>query len=111
MLGGALALRRRAHLGVDALVRAYPRKVRFALDYFSTALLAAFSLAVMVCGGYLVCDKAVSTHSMTPGLETFNQAWFYAALPVAGALNFIYCIHAFFHPKPIGMDLDEDGDE
>ncbi len=111
LLGGALAVRRRAHLGVDALVQLYPRRVRFALDYFSTALLAVFSLGVMVWGGYQVCAKAVETHSMTPGLESFNRAWFYAALPIAGALNFIYCIHAFFHPKPIGLDSDEGGDE
>ncbi len=102
ILGSALALRYRSHLGVDALVRLYPPKVRFILDYISTTLIALFSLTVLVMGGYLVCYKAFSLGSKMPGFELLNRGWFYLVLIITGVLNLVYCIYHFTHPKPVG---------
>jgi len=107
ILGSALAFRHRAHLGVDALVRLYPPKVRLFFDYLSTALVGLFSLTVLVIGGYQVSYRAFSLGSKMPGLESLNRGWFYLVLIMTGLLNLIYCFYHFAHPKPVGA-LDEE---
>ncbi len=103
ILGSALALRMRSHLGVDALVRLYPPKVRLILDYISTALVGLFSLAVLLIGGYLVSARAFSLGSKMPGIENVNRGWFYLVLVITGALNLFYCIYHIRYPKPVGQ--------
>ena len=102
ILGSALALRRRAHLGVDALVRVYPRRARLALDRASTAVVGLFSLGVLVVGGAKVCQQAIATGSRMPGFEALNTAWFYSVLVVTGLLNLVYCFHHLRHPVAAG---------
>ncbi len=101
ILGSTLALRRRAHLGVDALVRYYPYKVRVVLDYISTTLVGLFSLFVLVIGGYLVCSRAFEMGSKMPGIQALNRGWFYIVLVLAGALNLAYCLHHLIYPRPV----------
>lgn len=103
ILGSALALRRRAHMGVDALVRLYPPRLQILLDRVSTALVAAFSLAVLVVGGYAVCARAFSSGSRMPGLDALNHGWFYLVLGITGALNLLYCAGQLVRPaRPEG---------
>lgn len=102
ILGSALAFRYRSHLGVDALVRVYPPRVRLWLDYASTALVGLFSLTVLLIGGYLVCSRSFSMGSKMPGFEFMNRGWFYLVLVITGALNLMYCVHHFLHPMPVG---------
>jgi TRAP-type C4-dicarboxylate transport system permease small subunit len=101
ILGSALAFRLRAHLGVDALVRLYPYRARLFLDYLMTALVGAFSLVVLVIGGYKVAQLAFSRGDLMPGIESVNRGWFYLVLVIAGVLNLIYCIYHFANPKPV----------
>lgn len=101
ILGSAYALRKREHLGVDAVVRLYPAPVRFWLDRLSTLLIALFSCAVLLVGGYLVVSGAFTRGFRMPGIEWLNQGWFYLVLVMTGALNLIYCIDHWFHPKPV----------
>ncbi|MBD3266392.1 TRAP transporter small permease subunit [bacterium] len=110
ILGSALAFRYRAHLGVDALVRVYPPKVRLVLDYVSTALVGLFSLLVLVVGGYQVCYRAFSMGSKMPGFEVLNRGWFYLVLVFAGLLNLIYCVYHAVYPKPVGQAEREEKD-
>jgi TRAP-type C4-dicarboxylate transport system permease small subunit len=107
ILGSSLALRYRAHLGVDALVRLYPPKIRLILDYVSTVLVGLFSLAVLLAGGYMVCERAFSLGSKMPGFEAFNRGWFYLVLVITGVLNLLYCVYHLMHPKPVsGVDAE-----
>lgn len=101
IFGSSLAFRTRSHMGVDALVRLYPPKARLVLDYLSTALVGLFSLCILLFGGYLVCYRAFSLGSKMPGFEFLNQGWFYLVLVITGALNLLYCIYHFLHPKPV----------
>ena len=107
ILGSALAFRMRSHLGVDALVRLYPPKVRLILDYISTALVGLFSLAVLAVGGYMVSARAFSFGSKMPGIENVNRGWFYLVLVITGALNLLYCIYHVRYPKPVGESESE----
>ncbi|MBI1389123.1 MAG: TRAP transporter small permease subunit [bacterium] len=109
ILGGALAYRQRAHLGVDALARLYPPRIRLWLDYLSTAVTAAFSLAVLVIGGWMVCARAFESGSRMPGMESFNRGWFYLVLPISGALMLVYCVHHWLHPQAAGGDDERGG--
>jgi C4-dicarboxylate transporter DctQ subunit len=103
ILGSALALRYRAHLGVDAVVRLYPPKVRLILDYISTALIALFSLLVLGVGGWQVAYRAFAMGSKMPGIEFMNRGWFYLVLLITGILNLIYCVYHFTHPKIVEL--------
>ena len=106
LLGSSLAYRHRAHLGVDALVRVYPRQVRVALDVLSTLAVMAFSVSVLVIGGGSVCSRAMRYDFRMPGFEQFNRAWFYAVLPLTGALLFLYSLDFLMHPRPAGEELE-----
>jgi TRAP-type C4-dicarboxylate transport system permease small subunit len=110
ILGSALAFRQRAHLGVDALVRVYPRKVRLVLDHVATLLVGVFSLLVLVVGGYLVAEKAFRGGWKMPGIEYLNRGWFYLVLILAGILTLVYCIDHFLHPVAAG-DADPAAEE
>jgi TRAP-type C4-dicarboxylate transport system permease small subunit len=110
ILGSAYALRRREHLGVDALVRLYPASVRFWLDRISTLLVALFSGSVLLVGGYLVVSGAFTRGFKMPGIEWLNQGWFYVVLVITGVLNLIYCIDQWVHPKPVeSWDAKDEG--
>lgn len=101
ILGSALAFRFRAHLGVDALVRYYPRRVQLILDHISTLLVATFSLTVLVIGGWLAAKPFFDSGALMPGLEWFNRGWFFLVLSIAGVLNLIYAVHHFLHPMAV----------
>jgi len=109
ILGSALAFRYRSHLGVDALVRLYPYKVRLILDYVSTILVGLFSLFVLVYGGYLVCEGAFSRGSKMPGIEAVNRGWFYLVLVITGVLNLFYCVYHIKYPNPVGVTVEQEG--
>lgn len=104
LLGSSLAYRHRAHLGVDAIVRLYPARVRKALEAVSTVLVAIFSLGVLLVGGGMVCARSVNYDFRMPGLEEFNRAWFYAVLPLSGALTLLYAINFLLHPGRAAAD-------
>ncbi len=110
ILGSAYALRLRAHLGVDAVVRLYPESVRYWLEKASTILLALFSLFVLVIGGFNVVYGAFERGFKMPGIEWLNQGWFYLVLVITGVLNLLYCVHHWVHPQPVeGWQSDEGG--
>lgn len=106
ILGSALAFRMRAHLGVDALVRVYPPKARLFLDHLSTALVGAFSLVILVVGGWMAFRKGLG--SDMPGLAMLDQGWFYLVLVITGLLNLLYCVYHFVHPRPVAVTDSEE---
>lgn len=106
ILGGALAWRRRAHLGVDVFVRLFPARIRLFMDYLSSVLVAAFSATVLLYGGWLVCYNAIRFGSKMPGFEQINRAWLYSVLPLTGVLCLIYCLYHILHPEPVGPFSD-----
>jgi TRAP-type C4-dicarboxylate transport system permease small subunit len=99
ILGSALALSLRAHLGVDALVRMYPRKLQVIMDRISMILVGAFSGFILLWGGWLLCQRSLASGSKMPGLGSMNMAWFYSVLVITGVLNLLYCINHLIHPK------------
>lgn len=105
LLGGSVALHRGAHLGVDALVRVYPARLRLWLERASMGLVMAFSGLVLFAGGILVCRSAIASGTRMAGIEAFNQAWFYSVLVISGLLNLVFGAHRL--ARPLGDGADE----
>lgn len=84
-LGGALAWRRRAHYHVDLAPAGRPR-VSAALDLLGLAAALAVGLLLLVHGWRLAALRARADVASL-GL---SEAWFYAALPVSGALLLVF---------------------
>lgn len=107
LLGTPLAFRHRAHLGVDALVRMYPRRVQLALDIVSTLLVAFFSAVVLVWGGWRTTSSVFASGTAMVGLEFLNRGWFYTVLFIAGGLNLLYAVHHLLHPVDFESESEE----
>lgn len=91
LLGASVALRLRAHLGIDVFVKKLPEKARAVTDVFGYAAVAAFSIAVlMIGGGQLV--REVWVHGQTSPALNLPMAWVYAALPVSGFFLTLYSL-------------------
>ena len=102
ILGSALALKERAHLGVDALVRLYSKRGKIIIEYFSIILVMLFSVAVFMVGGWMVCQRSIQGGWTMPGFPDWNRAWFYSVLPITGTLILIYSVWLLRHPRPAG---------
>ncbi len=92
LLGSSVAVKHRAHLGVDVLTRAYPPRVAVWVDRISIVIIALFSLVVCVYGGWAICAAAIKRGSVMPGFENVNRAWFYSVLVIGGLANTVYCV-------------------
>lgn len=87
-IGGYLALRKGAHLKVDILVDKLPRVPRSLLYLMSQSIIAVIGWIVAIHGSRQVFTFA---DQLTTVLE-ISTVWYYAALPIAGALMLIDCL-------------------
>ena len=87
-LGAAVAVRRGMHFRMRLVVdRLGPGAARFA-DHLVTLATVAFG-GVLVAGGYGIYP--IAQRQVTDALE-ISMLWFYAALPVGGALIIFYAL-------------------
>ena len=99
-LGAAVAVRRGLHFRLQLLVDRLPSGLRRGADTLATVVVVAFS-AVLVGGGVSIAP--IAHRQMTDALE-ISMLWFYAALPVGGALMAVYAVPALWRrsPRPAG---------
>ena len=91
LLGAAVALKRKAHLGMDYFVERLtpqPRRYVEAFAYFSTGL---FSLSVMMVGGLNLVARKLHLQETSPALG-LDLGYVYLALPISGFFLTIYSI-------------------
>lgn len=86
--GGYLALRKSAHLKVDILIKRLPRISRGVLYLANQGIISVIALIIAYHGARQVFTFA---DQLTNVLEV-STAWYYAALPIAGALMFAECV-------------------
>ena len=87
-LGAALAVKRGMHFRMRLIVdRLGPSAARFA-EHLVTLATVAFG-GVLVVGGYGIYP--IAQRQVTDALE-ISMLWFYAALPVGGALIIFYAL-------------------
>jgi len=80
-LASSIAFRKGAHMGLDIVVKAVPRKVQIAIQVFAHVLIITF-LAVLTVWGF-IHSYAVRLQ-ISPVVFDLSMSWFYLALPVGG---------------------------
>ncbi len=83
LLGAAVALNRRAHLGVDYFVSRLPLRARVLAEVIVYFCIAAFSSLVMVVGGIDLVASMLELGQESPALRV-KMGYVYLAVPVGG---------------------------
>lgn len=91
LVGSSVALKRKAHLGIDYFVAQLPRRGRVGTELFGYVVVAIFSALVLVIGGGRVVLHVWNTGQQSPALEI--PMWtVYGALPVSGCFLTLYSL-------------------
>jgi TRAP-type C4-dicarboxylate transport system permease small subunit len=83
LLGACVALNRNAHLGIDYVVAKLPPAARRTLAMLSCALVALFSISVLILGGSLLVVRILQLQQVSPALG-WPMGYVYLALPISG---------------------------
>jgi TRAP-type C4-dicarboxylate transport system permease small subunit len=91
LLGAAVALNYRAHLGIDYFVGKLPEKKRLMTESFVYLMVTLFSLLVMVFGGFRLVGITFMLGQVSPALS-LPMGYVYLSIPVSGIFLSIYSI-------------------
>ncbi len=94
LLGSSVALNRGAHLGIDYLVMKLSPKKYLLASLFAFAVVALFSLLVMVVGGTQLVSRTLITKQVSPALQ-LKMGYVYLAIPISGFFLVIYSVELF----------------
>lgn len=89
LLGGAVALNRGAHLGIDYFVGKLPDKIRLCTEIFVFLCIVLFSLFVMVIGGISLVLRTLELGQISPAWN-FKIGYVYLAIPISGFFLVLY---------------------
>ena len=93
LLGAALVSREDRHLGLDVIVRSWPKEVQRWGQAFVYLCILAFAGTIMAWGGFQLVEQRFASGQMLPALG-ISKAWFYLALPVSGGLVSLFAIES-----------------
>ena len=94
LLGAAWVLREGAHPGLDLLYRQLGPGLRRGADALGAALIALFSVVVLVYGGLRLVFMTQELGQRTAALD-WPMAGVYSVVPVAGALLALFALESF----------------
>ncbi len=105
VLGGAFALRTRAHLGIDLITQRVGEKgrKRIQITVYSTVILFAFF--VMVIGGIRLVNITFSLNQISAAMG-IRMGYIYTVLPLSGILMIVYSLLLLFD----GSDAQAEGE-
>lgn len=83
-IGSGLAVKKCAHIGIEAFVQILPEKARYYEDRLVDLIGIAFAVVIFVVGVDFL-GKLIDSNQLSPALR-INIAWAYAAVPVGCAL-------------------------
>lgn len=89
LLGGALAFRTKAHLGVDYFVNQLHPDARRVTAVVAHLVVLFFAGAVLLFGGAIVVREALALEQTTPALG-WKMGYVYLALPISGFFVVLY---------------------
>lgn len=100
VLSAALAIRRRAHIRMDAFDRFLPKPVILFLDILADVCVLALAVVMLTVGWqYATGLGAKGTYVSMPWLSRF---WMYAPVPLAGVAMIIFELESLYnHVKEI----------
>ena len=90
LFGSALVFGERGHIAVDFAVKKLPEKVKIAIAALVQLSILAFTVLVLIWGGFRVVDLAWEQN--LTGLPT-NVGPLYLALPISGILIAFYTVY------------------
>jgi len=93
LLGASVAFGAKAHLGVDYFVGKLHPQAQKIVAVVVNILVAAFALAAMVYGGYILVSETLAKAQITPALQ-IKMGYVYLAVPICGVFIVIFCIEA-----------------
>jgi TRAP-type C4-dicarboxylate transport system permease small subunit len=91
LLGGALAFRTKAHLGVDYFVNRLHPDARKLTAVVADLVVLFFAGAVLLLGGTSVVREALALEQTTPALG-WKMGYVYLALPISGFFVVLYTV-------------------
>ena len=91
LLGSAVALNRRAHLGIDYFVGKLPQIARAFTEIFVFLVIAIFSISVLIIGGIRLVSITLMQNQISPALG-IKVGFVYVAVPLAGLFITIYSV-------------------
>lgn len=94
LLGAAVALSKKEHLGIDYFVRKLPEKKRLYSELFIYAMVSFFSVGIMLLGGIQLVGITLARGQLSPALK-IPMGYVYLAVPIAGFFLLIYSIEFF----------------
>ena len=91
LLGGAVAFRSKAHLGVDYFVNHLHPDARKVTAVVAHGVVLFFAGAVLMLGGASVVSEALALEQTTPALG-WKMGYVYLALPISGFFVALYTV-------------------
>jgi len=91
LLGGAVALNRGAHLGIDYFVGKLALRTRVCTEIFAFACVALFSILAMMVGGAGLVYRTLQLNQVSPALG-LPMGYVYLAVPISGFFLALYAI-------------------
>jgi len=91
LLGGAVALNRGAHLGIDYFVGKLPYRARVATEVLVFLCVAVFAFFVMVVGGIDLVRSMLVLGEESPSLR-LKIGYVFLAVPISGFFLTLYAI-------------------
>ena len=89
LLGAAVAVNYKAHLGIDFFVLRLPGRLRFGVEMAVYLLVALFATVIMIVGGLELVQKTLVTNQVSPALN-WKMGYVYLCLPVSGFFIAVY---------------------
>ena len=100
LLGAAVALRERAHLGINYLTAGMRPQAQHTAEVFALASTALFCVLVLIYGGTSLVVRTVALNQLSPALG-IHMGYVYLALPISGFFMTGYSLRrlaaCFFH--------------
>jgi len=91
LLGGAVAFRTKAHLGVDYFANQLHPDARKLTAVVAHLVVLFFAVAVLLLGGASVVREALALEQTTPALG-WKMGYVYLALPISGFFMALYTV-------------------
>ncbi|MEM1484841.1 TRAP transporter small permease [Oscillospiraceae bacterium PP1C4] len=90
LFGAAYVFGLREHMNIVFLKNLFPTKVRIIVEMIGELTVLAFSVMVMIVGGY---QGAIKQMTQMDSSLAISMGWIYAAIPLSGAMMVFYSIY------------------
>ncbi len=109
LLGAAYALRLRAHLGIDILVRRFRAQRRRSMQVFAYGTVIVFSLIALIFGGGWLVYVTLDLNQLSAAFQV-PIGYVYTVIPLSGLITIYYSAVAIRDLRQ-GKELEQKDDE